>query len=526
MENREFHVLPDEFAAPGPEQASLPEEFKQTSGPIGSKNKNRKRKIWLFTMAAAILTVFMPHSESSSSEYYDYPDSYIEETTDIPQESESNIILNQPEINIIFATIEYTSGPVSFGVYSYTIENNDIPWPITVSANITDINGKSAFAEDDEWTESRPGKEYEIETTGLNVSDELFLTITAQYKDGDQSKAISESVQIDKEYREEEFLHPQANIVSADYSDGNINYSFFIDPGEVDSDITTEVYAMDLFGNTTETNTMPYFISMRTFEDQLDASMLDMSEEVDLSLTIIYYMNGHEIREQVWEKVNIANNLNYPLSDGKIILTVYNDTFDMDNADDPVFPYVNILLHQEISESEWVDITLPEIQDDEEKWEPVGFVLHYNGEFDIGYNSSSEADPFVIPLDDTLKQEDIEKIPPNDDNIRYVNVHVLWKKLVNEGTLPLELDNGMGESVIVDAETPFASEGYSYLMVFDTPIREGFEFKGWYGENGEKIEYLSYFDFFPLLPNAQSNEDRDWSNPRTIRVVADWTYAE
>ena len=216
----------------------------------------------------------------------------------------------------------------------------------------------------------------------------------------------------------------------------------------------------------------------------------------------------------------------WPLGDGMIFLTVYNNSFDMDAADDPDFPYVSILMHEMISEPDWEDMDLPAAKFVGDDWEVAGYVLHYNAEYDYGYDSTSSVAPFVHVLaGGRLTREDIELVPPDSSGARYVNVHVMWTPLRNyDFKMRLELDpnDGSGDVEVYEADQPFASEGYTYLAAFQTPEREGYTFTGWYDEEGNKVEYISYYDFFPLLPDATSNEDRDWSNPITIRLKAGW----
>ena len=215
----------------------------------------------------------------------------------------------------------------------------------------------------------------------------------------------------------------------------------------------------------------------------------------------------------------------YPLGSGNIVLTVYNNSFDSDAMNDPDFPWMKILLHETIAESDWVDMTMPEAYDPNEDWDVAGFVLHYGSEFDYGY-SSETGEPFIKVLEDNiLTREDIELVPPSGDGNRYVNVHVMWLPLGNydfKHRLELALNDGTDDVEVFEADTPFASEGYTDLAVYGEPEWEGHTFTGWYDEEGNKVEYLSYYDFVDLLPDAKSNEDRDWEHPKTIRLTAGW----
>ena len=117
----------------------------------------------------------------------------------------------------------------------------------------------------------------------------------------------------------------------------------------------------------------------------------------------------------------------------------------------------------------------------------------------------------------------MELVPPDDDGNRYVNIHVVWKNK-SDGIPEMEviLDLGNGDDLLFDGDQPFASEGYFYLAQVPDPEREGYTFMGWYDDYGNKVDYISYYDFYPLLPNAQSREDRDWNNPQPVILHAGW----
>lgn len=216
----------------------------------------------------------------------------------------------------------------------------------------------------------------------------------------------------------------------------------------------------------------------------------------------------------------------WPLGTGTIVLTVYNNTFSFDAADDPDFPYIKVLMHETFADEEFSAISLPEAIDDNEGWDPAGYILHYNAEFDYGYEPSSETGEFVRVINGgILTADDVEAVPPDANGTRYVNIHVMWLPLFNDEPkmrLELDLNDGSGEVEAWEADQPFASEGFTYLAVFGEPGRDGYTFTGWFDSEGNKVDFISYYDFFPLLPGAQSREDRDWQNPQAIRLTAGW----
>ena len=123
-------------------------------------------------------------------------------------------------------------------------------------------------------------------------------------------------------------------------------------------------------------------------------------------------------------------------------------------------------------------------------------------------------------------------MPPGDDGVRYVNIHVLWRSIAPEKyeeweyKLKLVLDDGMGHETAWEGDTPYASEGYTYLAAYPVPERAGYTFTGWYNEDGEKVEFLTYFDFFANAHLVETEDgsymDADWDHPITVKLTAGW----
>ena len=212
----------------------------------------------------------------------------------------------------------------------------------------------------------------------------------------------------------------------------------------------------------------------------------------------------------------------YPLGDSTIYVTVYNNTFDMGAANDPDDPYMRVLLRQQIPEAEFTELALPEAEFAGDDFVFEGYVIHYNNVFDRGYDPQSELSSFVLPLGDTLTQEDVERIPVSSDGIRYVNIHAMWRsQLTDDIKMPLVLDDGMGNAVTYEGDTPFASEGYAYLAAYPIPEREGYTFTGWYDADGNPIELVAYTDFLDPIDTG-GYIDYDWSNPHPVTLYAGW----
>lgn len=224
----------------------------------------------------------------------------------------------------------------------------------------------------------------------------------------------------------------------------------------------------------------------------------------------------------------------YPLSDGIIVLTVYNNTFDFTGIDWSNFTpgdELKVLLQQEIADAEFTPVTLPAAEPDEDdsswKYEFTGWALHYNADFDNGYDASSAVEAFIRPVGDVITREDVEAVPPAADGTRYVNVHAMWcAGPSDDPLLALLLDDGMGNATLYEGETPYASEGFTYLAAFPVPERVGYRFTGWYDGDGNKVEYLTYFEFYenPRLVETETSSywDADWDHPVTVTLTAGW----
>ena len=222
------------------------------------------------------------------------------------------------------------------------------------------------------------------------------------------------------------------------------------------------------------------------------------------------------------------------------MVTVYNNTMDFSGVDWENFTpgeELVILLREEIPESEFTELELPPAvigASDEEYWDWAfaGYALDYNNEMDEGYRPGSPYAAFVTAISSPLTREDVELVPPGDDGVRYVNIHVLWRCIAPEKyeeweyKLKLVLDDGLGHETVWEGDTPYASEGYTYLAAFPVPEREGYTFTGWYNEDGEKVEFLTYFDFFanPHLVETEDGSymDADWDHHIPVELTAGW----
>ena len=106
----------------------------------------------------------------------------------------------------------------------------------------------------------------------------------------------------------------------------------------------------------------------------------------------------------------------YPLGDGNIVLTVYNNSFDIEAADDPVFPYLKILAHETIPESAFTEFTLPEPFDPDSD----DFDGEYEFIFKLPRLGSDSVSPFLFAVTVqllALQQTKIRGIAPDVSNV-------------------------------------------------------------------------------------------------------------
>ena len=116
----------------------------------------------------------------------------------------------------------------------------------------------------------------------------------------------------------------------------------------------------------------------------------------------------------------------------------------------------------------------------------------------------------------------MERIPPSEDGVRYVNIHAMWILEDPENTKNQIIFHDGETEWSYGAETAAASEGFTYLAAFDVPEKEGFEFMGWYDEEGNKVEMLDYYVFFDGVQNPDGSWTYDWYNPHPVHLYARW----
>lgn len=228
----------------------------------------------------------------------------------------------------------------------------------------------------------------------------------------------------------------------------------------------------------------------------------------------------------------------WPLGDGKIVIMVYNDT------DSYTVPGVTetemgltLLAVEAFPEAEFESYTLPNAVGPG-GYDFAGWVIHVNNPMDqssggdifMEYNGDpppealTAEDNFAFTVYGTLTKEDIERVPPDDEGVRHVNVHAVWIKQDFDEPL-LFLDNGAGEVKSYGMETPIASEGYIYLCNYPvTPPGSAMEFDGWYDAEGNRVDLLvSFFSFAPVLRNPDGSfAGYDWGSYEPVYLTAHW----
>lgn len=204
---------------------------------------------------------------------------------------------------------------------------------------------------------------------------------------------------------------------------------------------------------------------------------------------------------------------------GQIHITVYSDILDWSN-----FYPSEVLVDETLDAATFTSYALPPLPE-QDGYTAYGYVLlSYHGlaYFDTLYFDNEE--PHLIGSvalhDNTLDAEDLAIVPQSIDDIYEANIYVVW--LADGGNFHLAFydEDLFGEYYV---GFPLYSEGMVYLAPFPTPERDGKTFAGWCDKDGHMIDAVTYFDFFPVVPPAESMEDRDWKNPIPCKVYACWS---
>lgn len=266
-----------------------------------------------------------------------------------------------------------------------------------------------------------------------------------------------------------------------------------------------------------------------------DADAVDRASGVYAELVLFNRYTGRKYT--VKSDTVPAPDDSYPLGDGEIVITVYNDTTVFE------FPtlvssggYLTVLERTTIAESDFTGYTLPSalVPDG---YNFAGWVIHVGNPFTddtfAELYGKYDGDPpvedlltgnYAFAVGSTLTVADIEKVPPSADGKRWVDVHAVWIS-PNPSQKLLYLDDGAGTVTGYAMDIPLASEGYLYLCRYPVPERDGYTFDGWYDADGRRVEMLvCYFSFTPMTyaPDG-SFTGYDWSaGQQPITLTARW----
>ena len=212
-----------------------------------------------------------------------------------------------------------------------------------------------------------------------------------------------------------------------------------------------------------------------------------------------------------------------PVLEGDVHVRIYSEVFNIDLAMQGQYPS-EILLDETFDGATFTDYELPPLPE-QKGYTALGYVLLADSGMsylDSLYYGNADPHPIgTIALGSTLTTQHLAIIPQSDSGVYEAEIHVVW--LMNESDFHLEFYDG--EALFGDyfVGFPSYSEQLVYLAPFPIPEREGKTFAGWCDKDGNMIDAVTYYDFFPVIPPAESMEDRDWQNPIPCKVYACWS---
>ena len=572
----EIYKHPPEYAAPPPEQVLRPEleitaappEFGQGTREQAPQPEKKHRLRKLLAVPALLLLSFLSlhgtklspvpvPTEPEPVETSPIETLPIETATEVPSLPEGSIVLD-----VIYAVRQDDLVFYKYQVYNpipsidATQEQIDAYegelWPVSVYAQVTDSRNRAVHPDDepDVWDDYRDNREYQINAAGLE--GELTLTLRAVYTEHGEERQTVEVLTLPE-------IPPAPTLsgVLEVFPGGDVDFTATIRPQPGD-DHEYELqpwymgqiayYEDDRMGFSLVDNPREYPITgdresgwqIHYAGGSAAASLPDGAElslyvgVKDLSTGYIYDIESNRVSAEAARQTLPT----YPLADGKVAITVYNDTtiYDVPSVITVEDGYLTILDVNTFPESEFTGYALPEpvIPNG---YEFAGWVIHVGNPFDLNsevnifaeYDGDPPVDALVnessyaFSVGEVLTVEDVEKVPPSADGVRYVNVHAVW--LRTETSMPLiYLDDGLGNETRYGMDVPLASEGYLYLCNYPVPEREGLVFDGWYDDDGNRVDLLvCYFSFVPMTYDSAGNfTGYDWSTMQVVRLTAHW----
>ena len=572
----EYYKHPPELSPPPPEYAQRPEqelpppppEFGQGSGAVGMPPKKRRLRKFL-AVPALLLTGFLcfhavkaaplpAPTEPGAAVTEPTELQPIETATESPPLPHGSVVLDvsyavRGEDSVRYRYSVFTPIP-SLDATQEQIDAYQGPiWPVSVYAQVSDSRNQAVHPEQDPdvWVAERDSnEEYRINAAGLE--GDLTLTLRAVYlEQGEERQTVVELPLAELP------LEPALSGLLELFPGGNIDFTASLQPQPGDDhDYDLQVWYMGQYAYSGEERVAfsladdPRSIPVEgdsssgftaRYQGGSAAASLPDGAELsvylgfkDLSTGYIYEVESNRVPAEAARQTLPT----YLLADGKVAITVYNDTtiYDVPSVITVEDGYLTILDVNTFPESEFTGYALPEpvIPNG---YEFAGWVIHVGNPFDLNsevnifaeYDGDPPVDALVnessyaFSVGEVLTVEDVEKVPPSADGVRYVNVHAVW--LRTETSMPLiYLDDGLGNETRYGMDVPLASEGYLYLCNYPVPEREGLVFDGWYDDDGNRVDLLvCYFSFVPMTYDSAGNfTGYDWSTMQVVRLTAHW----
>ena len=578
----EYRNHPPELSNPPPEYQARPEleytapppEFGQGPSPAQETEGRRRRLRQLLAIPALLLICFLcfhgiqavplpPVTEPSVTEPAPTEPSStpsvptetipVEYATDVPDLPEGSVTLDVEYAVLDGNTVryQYYVDPPRFTPEGVEIEHVT-PWPISIYAQVRDDANRAANSElnPDVWTEFRDQYTIsEINAAGLEGS--LQLTLRAVYTEDGEERQTVVVMPVS--------VLPPAPKLSATletFPGGDINFTATLQPQPGDDhEYDLMVWHMGQTAHSEEETVgfslgdnpraFPVTGDRETgyqvhYEGGSAAGSLPEYVELSVYVTLKDRSTGYLYpieSNRVHPIPAPPEEAQYPLGDGTLVITVYNDSLNFDVPSPvPTEDYLTILAKDTIPEADFTEYPLPSALTPD-GYDFTGWVVHVGNPFDNGSDvdlfGDYMGDPpvelllgednYAFPVYGTLTKEDIEQIPPSADGNRYVNVHATW--IAQDVSDPrLYLDDGFGHESAYSMDHPAASEGYLYLCNYPEPRHEGLTFDGWYDEDGNKVELLvSFFSFTPMLYNEDGSfAGYDWNASKIVKLTAHW----
>ena len=574
----EYKKHPPELAAPPPELELGPEreitapppEFGQgTAPPAEEKPKRRWRQLLAVPAVLALLLLLLqtvkpglpdiiptdvPTEPIPTAETVPPETLPIETATEAPDLPQGSLVFDviyavRRDEAVLYCYDLYIPIPSEGATWEQIEAYHNSFWPVSVYAQVSDADGHAVRREGDPdvWTDYRSRAEYAMNAAGLE--GELTLTLTAVYtEDGEERSSVWSGTLAEI---------PPAPTLSATLErvprSDNIEFTATMQPqpgddheyelevwnqGQIVYD-GEETMGLSLGPDPSEGVVEGDRESGFTFHYSGGCALGFLPEDLELSVYVslrdvttgyTYYMESNRIPTG-------PNMPTYPLESGKVVITVYNDTtsFEYPSQIEGDDGYLTLLTTEVFDAASFESYELPD------PLPPRGFtfagwVIHVNDPFD--YSSDVElfmdynGDPpretmlndenYAFPVEDILTREDLEKVPPDAEGNRFVNVHAVWYREDPEGLLIL--DDGFGNVTRYSMEIPLASEGYLYLFRYPCDTVSGLDFNGWYDEDGNRVDLLmSFFSFYEELHNDDGTfAGYNWNKSETVTLIAHW----